>query len=88
MTRHFIHAILATLLILLTFNGVWFLAVPLFFWYVFSYPAYELIFAAIAIDVYFLPTVGVWWYTVIVATIVTLSAFVRPRRHREYGFYD
>ena len=62
----------------LVFNGIWWLVIPIALYLMLQHDAYEYIFLAWCIDVYFAPTPFTFWYTFMTTAAVVLIGYLRP----------
>jgi hypothetical protein len=65
--------------IIVWYFGFFWIAIPLSLWYLYNYPAYELIAVGVLIDGHFMTTFGVPYYTLFFLSAHILMALIKPR---------
>jgi len=59
-------------------NGLWYIALPIFFVALLYYDAVEFLLLAWCIDVYFAPIMWTFWYTTVTFTALCVAYWCRP----------
>jgi membrane protein implicated in regulation of membrane protease activity len=72
----------------LVFNGIWWLAIPLFIYCLSRYNAYEFVIMAFCIDVYFAPGMFTLDYTVVSLMALIAAIYLRPFLRYKQSLYS